>query len=700
MKMWSLLTVLAVSVYGISIGAPVQTTNNDYYDIEYIEHNAGLFYEDQGKMQLVEKEWQLIVTIDLWSFHNKMSSDIQPVYERTWNKCNPDLGHQCEAVLKSNQYHAMLKEMSGLNQHLEAIFEQAPEAKSMSKDRRAPLLGFIGTIQRSLFGVMDYNDFEHINSEIDKLYNSQSQITHLVNNATHLIRSELDHMMVHMNRSRQNIEILRNVTTRLENNQIQQSETLTHLQKVVQYSQVGEEINHSVQILLDSTRKVIEAMDAAKHGRITSTFLTPQQLKTAADKIHHEHPELEFPIPSGITDYPAVSRVSTIQIAHTQGKILIMISLPLLNRQELQIYKLHPCPRLQKTNGGMITATIKPKKPYLIVSEDRHHYSLLEKSDLEECSKLGSNLVCPTNFAISSTGLKPICEVMLLLKTNVETLRTCNIRLSPATGTEWKRLGATNKWLFTAIEDELGEVYCKGRRITSLPIKDTGIISMAPGCHLQTPTDIISHTGILEFEEVQIHLPAINLNIPEILNLTTTSQNKNRLRSNITLLSMPEFEHSNDFDVGLDETQRKLEEIGQQKQEAYHHKLITFSSIAGIGLISILGTAYVLCSRTVAINSISAMFRCCTSNSCRSKNKNQTSARAVNIPLEQLNSEAANTPPKRHKTVTRVLSVPDSRVSPTPEDTDEPTYAIIHRASSIDSTLGSHPRPAPRIITI
>nr|XP_011313217.1 PREDICTED: uncharacterized protein LOC105272703 [Fopius arisanus] len=342
------------------------------FNIEYIPNHPGLFYEDIGQVKLVEKEWQIIVTLDYLTIHYKLNNETQPQYVSVWNHCRTLFEiEDCQQHLRHNQFMALKRESEMLNQHLTEVFKAQDEEGEVSRGRRSPLLKFVGTISRSLFGTMDYNDYKHINKEIDKLYSGQNQITHLVNNATYLIRSELDNMAQHMEASRRNIQILRNATNHLEQEQNDHAFSIRRLEMALKFQHIGNEFVQATKIYLDSTRKITEAIDAAKHGRITQTFLTPEQLDQAAEKIRRHHPEFEFPIPKGKTDYPALSKISTIHVGHTKGKFLIVIAVPLLSRQRLQIYHVRPCIKSQQTTNGIMVAWIKPKKPYLIISEDR-----------------------------------------------------------------------------------------------------------------------------------------------------------------------------------------------------------------------------------------------------------------------------------------------------------------------------------------
>nr|XP_011313023.1 PREDICTED: uncharacterized protein LOC105272547 [Fopius arisanus] len=297
----------------------------DQLNVKYIQEHPGLFYEDIGRMKMIEKEWQIITTVDYTSLREKLTKGIKPQYDAVWDQCIFTFSlRDCEQYLEHDHYQTLQQEGRTMDQHLTEIIQAARKDEESRTVKRAPFLGFIRSISRSLFGTMDYNDFEHINKEIDKLYNGQNQITHLVNNATHIIRSEIDKMMDHMEISRRNIKILRNTTERLQQGLSRQASSIALIEMSMKFQHAGNELIHSAEIVRGSTGKIIEAIDASKHGRITQTFLTPKQLNQATEEIRKHRSELEFPIPKGKTDYPALSKISTIHTGHTKGKYTML----------------------------------------------------------------------------------------------------------------------------------------------------------------------------------------------------------------------------------------------------------------------------------------------------------------------------------------------------------------------------------------
>lgn len=61
----------------------------------------------------------------------------------------------------------------------------------LHKRNKRGLLNIIGSVSKSLFGTLNENDLTLVNQNIDKLFDSQNKLTHIVQNQTAMIKSLL-----------------------------------------------------------------------------------------------------------------------------------------------------------------------------------------------------------------------------------------------------------------------------------------------------------------------------------------------------------------------------------------------------------------------------------------------------------------------------------------------------------------------------
>lgn len=562
---------------------------------DYCHRIARILVEQMQDLRLVRKEWQIVTTIDLTTFHRQIDRVTSPQHETILTKCCDTLTKiECVELLRVHSIQTMKRQIIQLNQHLSDLFS-APETKPINlRGRGVPPLAIIRSINGSLFGLMDYNDYQHITKEIDRLYQSQKEITSIVNNSTHINRSKVEDVVNYLKQTNKNIVALTTVAGALQNQLNREDHQIKIIEYTLQLSRAGMEAESTIRKMLVVTEGTVKAIDAAKHGVISHTLITPEQMHDVSESIKSVHPELEFPIPMGATDYAALSKISTVRVAHARRKLLAIITLPLLRLETYRLYQFPSCKRPQIIGNRTVWAHITPEKPYLLVAEDRHHFALLHQMDMEGCAPLDNRLVCIPRFTISNSLLKPMCEIMLLLKPSSEILRSCDVKISNSRGTEWTLLENDAQWLFSTNEPERGEVICSHHLVGTINIAGTEIVSLGPGCKRQTTSDLLTYIGILQTSEAEIHLPPVNLTLLDLApELERNSESHNSLLG-VHVDPLPNLKDHDRSEMQLDEAQRRLVEIGQRHQEAYHHRLLTFGSLGGLGLLSLGGIAYFL----------------------------------------------------------------------------------------------------------
>ena len=88
-----------------------------------------------------------------------------------------------EAATVARQLHALVSE-----HELRGAGSGAP-ITSMKK--RSIPLGIIGSLSKSLFETMNEDDAEYINSQIDRLFSDQENVTKIIGNQIHITASRI-----------------------------------------------------------------------------------------------------------------------------------------------------------------------------------------------------------------------------------------------------------------------------------------------------------------------------------------------------------------------------------------------------------------------------------------------------------------------------------------------------------------------------
>ena len=86
-----------------------------------------------------------------------------------------------------------MKETAMMQQRAEKILHSRLP-KAMRRRRAAPLLGLLGGIIGPVAGLLTYDHGQLIEKKIQELNEAQTNISHLVGQQTHLVRSQLEEM--------------------------------------------------------------------------------------------------------------------------------------------------------------------------------------------------------------------------------------------------------------------------------------------------------------------------------------------------------------------------------------------------------------------------------------------------------------------------------------------------------------------------
>ncbi|XP_057336387.1 uncharacterized protein LOC130674957 [Microplitis mediator] len=361
------------------------------------------------------------------------------------------------------------------------------EFKTPPHDRkqRAPWFGFVGTISRELFGTMNYDDKEHITKEINKSYQDNREMVHLVQNATHIVKSEINTILQSEAQIQSNLNKLSNATHAFINATLSSLEKVVYVTKVLMLGDERLEVSSSHLRALREAETIIEE---AKAGRLSPQAISPRQLYKATRDIMEKHPNLNPPQPIDRMDISTLSSVSTVKVARAKGYLLIIVTLPLFHKTPLLSYGLRPLPKPDNLNGKVQTLAILPSEKFLITDPDLQQYYLADADYINNCKNIGDHLSCRPDIPLQSTENpeEVDCGMILLMKSTEEVMRTCNVRIIPKCKTTWTKLYQPNAWAYSTCAEEKLSLKCTNRIEKDYYINGTGTIQLKKDAKSET----------------------------------------------------------------------------------------------------------------------------------------------------------------------------------------------------------------------
>jgi len=175
--------MLILTGYAAVMGQP--SIRQPYEIIEYTD-NPGIFYEKIGHLHYSTRKWKLIIKLDIATI-TRRHKQIEDYLEKTEKACNTTQLHKetCD------KFDAIAKRDSI---YLHRVITQLNAIYKPQINRRRGLIDGIGTLSKTLFGVMDANDEKHINTQLNALDAQQKITQHEIHKQIKIINETVAHL--------------------------------------------------------------------------------------------------------------------------------------------------------------------------------------------------------------------------------------------------------------------------------------------------------------------------------------------------------------------------------------------------------------------------------------------------------------------------------------------------------------------------
>lgn len=475
----------------------------DAFKITPLTKNPGLYSESLGSLHSSHTTWTLITYIDTHGFTSRRRQ-IEENLEAANAFCYSLQGH-CLTRGQLRNVQARLRNIANTEATLEELIPSIQLNSTEKRRKRAPL-EFIGKISKILFGTMDSDDANRIDSQITALANSTVELAEIVQNQTHIIKSSFNFTQ------NQIISLAEAVKAELREIKLTQA-SLQHelyiIQRLITFTSLVDETLIQYEIDLET---LINAVLFAKMGQIHPEVLSAKKILTCAEAIRKSTPNTIFPIPLSTQYVPELTKIMDLTAFHNGERLIYVIKIPLLDLTPYKLYQHLSVPvRQLSTAKGARFAYIKPAVQYTAVSEDFSSYFNLKNEN--ECQFIANRYICKQNHPVGRISDETECEVQLLVNPQLSDLELCDIRLKTLKQTYWIKIRNANAWLFAAPKPETLYLLCDNHESAIETIENTGILQIKPTCQIKTRTITLTPSvEITSTIEVKLtHTPVLNI---------------------------------------------------------------------------------------------------------------------------------------------------------------------------------------------
>lgn len=506
--MLSIVCLFLVGVLGV--------TEGELYSNTVFKSNVGLYYEKLNPIHPEAGIWKATVYLDVEK-SNGFLNGLKKKLEELTVQCQSMAQLTCDATfgfprigrrinLARRTEKSLFDIVDIIKQHSSLERKGMLPSTVIRRKRSMPWFGFIGKIASPIAGILNHDDGERYEKAIEELSAVQSNMSRLMGEQTHLIKSEL-HKIHELTGQRETeiIKMQKKLDEYLQNEKkIEKHLEISRFERLVSITAL--ELEFCIEEFQRGMEEILSSIRAIQEGILHPSLISKEQILNMAREIQEATPGLDFPVPVlqiSIIDFKNIAKVSM----RMQGKrLLIAIDIPLLGRDVYDLYKIHQSPILQIGQPKADRAYILPRSKYLALERDYKRYFYLNDDFLQRCKINNDKYLCNLQQPVYDANVLPSCEVNLLRNPALEILRTCDIRLSTNQKPYWAPILSLGGWLYALPSKEIAHLICKETQM-NLELKGNGILQINSNCVLRTNSVTLTALPIFEDPTEYVYEP-------------------------------------------------------------------------------------------------------------------------------------------------------------------------------------------------
>lgn len=485
--------------FGLTNAHPTSTPAK----ITPFNQNFGLYFHDMGKVSLTNDHWNIIVFFNLtnyWQEESTINWFIHKLDDLCAHHKQEPYALYCEVTLE--HLHHQNTGIASKNKLIRSF--QHP-----GKDRiKRGLFNGIGMAAKELFGSMDSRDAEHYEDLINSLKHNEDHLLGLIKNQTTIQDSTLNLITKDSDLLERQIKVLQKQVSEIK--QGLNEDSIQGFLAIVIHTTI---IITEYRELQDS---MLEILLQTNVGKFHPSLITSDQLKAQLSIIRTEIPQnLMVTGEDTATQIPQLFASCTTTATITDINLIAKITIPLINRELMLLYKLIPIPIPRKNKFVLVTI----KAEYMAVNLKRDQWYFLHMEEFKQCHKFTHlHHICTTQGQPFSTPgtQNESCELSLLQQTK-HIPSTCHfVSIEPSQ--IWIPIPNSNDYIFVLDHEyDINIIY--QNTVHYYNLTGFGLIQLEPRCILKSQnielltskvwdTRIDSHLG---YEKSMIINSRINL---------------------------------------------------------------------------------------------------------------------------------------------------------------------------------------------
>ncbi|KAL4153136.1 hypothetical protein QTP88_000969 [Uroleucon formosanum] len=370
---------------------------------------------------------------------------------------------------------ALLDQINERIDHYYMIMGDSPG----KKNKRA-ILGFMGDLQKQLYGVLNEEDGARLDAQIFELNASRERAIQISKDQTSVIKSNIDILNTTINNFNKDKNVLNDNFERISKQINNINELLTDVeveelvsQQIMMYTLMQSHVLFEIDLLG-------EIITAAQAGVIHSSILTPKDILNQLRQIKGDMPlDNEFPAELNLGGAMKMLNMGKLVSMYRDKILVFIIRFPLVYNVNFTLYHLISLP-VNRDNSSTITL-IKTNDPYLAISKNYEKYVGFNEVDMQECQQTSDFVLCEGSKNIYNRHEKTMCDIQLIMKPE-KVPENCVVQYKTESEDVFKKLKYKNSWLYSTKLSQLIIDCEKEINPLTIEIRGIGLLSLREDC--------------------------------------------------------------------------------------------------------------------------------------------------------------------------------------------------------------------------
>ncbi|XP_071050599.1 uncharacterized protein [Onthophagus taurus] len=541
----------------------VVATPEQGFEINRIESNPGLYFEQIHALSLYNTVWKLYNSIDLRSY-KELYQLVTVSSLKTNEICNSN-----REVLPDQFCYTFTSVMNATLERLKQndllVADLLATTNNNVRNKRGAV-NIIGGAAKLLFGTLDAEDGAMFNKKINYLEENQNKLIELSKYQVSTFESAMNAL-----NTTKNNPIYRKLQTKLEHitDYIEKISNSVNnaTAKIKLYQTIDESVllfdllaNHFSQY----QGNLLEILINAHQGIIHPLLLSPAKLVSELQKIQNLIPtDSTFPVTLILANSHELYKLLKLSVYRNGEIIYFIVRVPLTNRDVYDLVKVTSLPvRLDKD----LFSFIVPSKSYLVIDNNKQQFFQTDIDYVKSCITLNEKLLCEQKEPLHFVAASENCEISIYSKSKIS--ESCDKRLIHLLHPLFVKNEAPNSWIFAAPKATSLQINCKFSK-SSIELNNTGILNLQPKCVAYADNVILQ-----SFNEIKQITNFITPFIPKI-NMTEAFW-----KSKINFANVPKYNYSlmsnnlislSKFSVSLSHLKDKQKELVPNVHDVHHY---------------------------------------------------------------------------------------------------------------------------------